>query len=181
MPSSRLIFLVVLVVGSIFSRLLPHPPNFTAIGAAAIFAGAFFSEGVYRRISFLIPLAAMVVSDWILGFHALTGIVYLALALNCWLGSRVHSQASVLKFAGTGLVTGTAFYLITNFGVWAFQDMYPHTLDGLMLCYAAALPFLGNSIAGDVLFTVALVSALRLAEKYLPAVRNAENPRAAQA
>lgn len=174
MPSSRLIFLVVLIVGSIFSRLLPHPPNFTAIGAAAIFAGAFFSQGLYRRISFLIPLVAMVVSDWILGFHSLTGIVYLALAFNCWLGSRVGSGGSLVKFGGVGLATGTVFYLVTNFAVWAFQDMYPHTLDGLMLCYAAALPFLGNSIAGDVLFTVALVGALRLAEKYLPAVRTAQ-------
>lgn len=177
MPSSRLIFLVVLIVGSIFSRLLPHPPNFTAIGAAAIFAGAFFSEGVYRRISFLIPLVAMLVSDWILGFHALTGVVYLALALNCLLGSRVGQSGSIVKYAGTGLVTGTLFFLITNFGVWALQDMYPHTLDGLLLCYAAALPFLGNSIAGDVLFTVALVSALRLAEKYLPVVRAAQTAR----
>jgi hypothetical protein len=178
MPSSRLVFLVVLIAGSIFSRLLPHPPNFTAIGAAAIFAGAFFSQGIYRRISFLIPLVAMVVSDWILGFHALTGVVYLALGFNCWLGLRVGSTGSGVKFAGAGLATGTLFYLVTNFGVWAFQDMYPHTLDGLMLCYAAALPFLGNSIAGDVLFTLALVSALRLAEKYLPAVRE---PRTAQA
>ena len=165
---------MVLIVGSIFSRLLPHPPNFTAIGAAAIFAGAFFSQGAYRRISFLIPLVAILVSDWILGFHALTGVVYLALALNCWLGSRVGSGGSVVKFAGTGMATGTLFYLVTNLGVWALQDMYPRTLDGLMLCYTAALPFLGNSIAGDVLFTVALVSALRLAEKYLPAVRSAQ-------
>lgn len=178
MPSSRLIFLVVLIVGSIFSRLLPHPPNFTAMGAAAIFAGAFFSEGSYRRLSLLIPILAMIVSDWVLGFHALTGVVYIALSLNCWLGSRIGQAGSVVKFAGTGLVTGTLFYLITNLGVWALQDMYPHTLDGLMTCYAAALPFLGNSIAGDVLFTVALVSALRLAEKYLPAVRSVQVVRA---
>lgn len=178
MPSSRVIFLVVLIAGSIFSRLLPHPPNFTAMGAAAIFAGAFFTEANHRRLSFLIPLFAMLVSDWILGFHALTGVVYFALAVNCWLGSRVGQTGSVMKFAGTGVVTGTLFYLITNLGVWALQDMYPHTLDGLMVCYAAALPFLGNSIAGDVLFTVALVSALRLAERYLPSVRGVQTARA---
>ena len=33
--------------------------------------------------------------------------------------------------------------------------MYPKTLGGLMLCYAAGLPFFRNAIASDVFFSAA--------------------------
>jgi hypothetical protein len=34
--------------------------------------------------------------------------------------------------------------------------MYAHDLHGLVHCYVAALPFLGNTVAGDMLWTTLL-------------------------
>jgi hypothetical protein len=34
--------------------------------------------------------------------------------------------------------------------------MYAHDLHGLVLCYVAALPFLWNTVAGDMLWTTLL-------------------------
>jgi hypothetical protein len=36
--------------------------------------------------------------------------------------------------------------------------MYPQTIDGLIACTIAALPFLKNTIAGDLFWGVALFS-----------------------
>jgi hypothetical protein len=37
--------------------------------------------------------------------------------------------------------------------------MYAHDLNGLVLCYVAALPFLYNTVAGDMLWTTLLFGA----------------------
>ena len=48
-------------------RLVPHPPNATPIAAMALFSGAVFSN---RALAYLVPLAAMWLSDLVLGLHA---------------------------------------------------------------------------------------------------------------
>ena len=52
----RFLLLVSMVVGAAAMRLLPHPPNFTPIGAMALFAGAHFGS---RLSAFSVPLLAM--------------------------------------------------------------------------------------------------------------------------
>jgi hypothetical protein len=48
------------------------------------------------------------------------------------------------------------FFATTNFAVWAFSGMYAPDLHGLVHCYVAALPFLWNTVAGDMLWTTLL-------------------------
>jgi uncharacterized protein DUF6580 len=43
--------------------------------------------------------------------------------------------------------------------VWAFSGMYAHDLHGLMHCYVAALPFLQNTVIGDLSWTTLLFGA----------------------
>ena len=45
-----------------FSRLIPHPPNFTPILSIALFCGVCFRS----KYIFLVPLFAMLISDFIL-------------------------------------------------------------------------------------------------------------------
>ena len=59
----------------------------------------------------------------------------------------------VLALAGAALAMSVGFFLLSNFAVWLVWNMYPHTLDGLAACYAAALPFFGTTLAGDALYT----------------------------
>ncbi|MDW8335083.1 MAG: DUF6580 family putative transport protein, partial [Bacteroidia bacterium] len=59
------------------------------------------------------------------------------------------------------------FFLVSNFGVWAVGDFYPHNAAGLVECYVAAIPFLGNTFAGDVFYGAVLFSPAWLAKKYL--------------
>ena len=76
-----------LLIGMIFvaagMRFLPHPPNFESIGAIALFAGAHFDD---KRWAFILPLAAMLLSDAVIGFHAQMPIVYGTFALVVCMG-----------------------------------------------------------------------------------------------
>ena len=59
----RIGILGLLVFSVALSRLLPHPPNFTPVGAMGLFGAAYFSR---KYLAFLVPFVAMWVSDLIL-------------------------------------------------------------------------------------------------------------------
>src|SRR5262249_19682571 len=50
----------------VVARLAPHAPNFTPVAASALFAGAVLRS---RALALAVPLAAMVVSDLVIGWH----------------------------------------------------------------------------------------------------------------
>ena len=53
----------IMIFAVAMSRMLPHPPNFTPVGAMALFGAAYFSR---KYLAFLIPLLAMWMSDLLL-------------------------------------------------------------------------------------------------------------------
>ena len=154
-------------IAAIF-RIVPHPPNFSPIAAMALFSGAYLPR---RGLAFVAPLGAMLVSDAVLGFHSGMPVVYGCVALIVALGFVLSSKKSAGRVVGAALASSLLFYLITNFAVWASGDMYPKTLAGLAACYAAAIPFFQNSLAGDLLFTALLFGGFALAQRYLPVLR----------
>ena len=60
----------------------------------------------------------------------------------------MRRAARVLLYLGTaGVVLGpTSFFIVSNYAVWVGSDMYPHTMSGVIACYAAALPFYRNDL-----------------------------------
>jgi hypothetical protein len=62
------------------------------------------------------------------------------------------------------------FWLWTNFGIWLVGDgsPYPHTVEGLVTCYYAAVPFLGYSLAGDLAWGLVLFASFQLVRKTAP-------------
>jgi lipopolysaccharide export LptBFGC system permease protein LptF len=60
---------------------------------------------------------------------------------------------TLMKTAGL-VVAGTfSFFIITNFAVWAMGGLYPMTIEGLMACYIAGIPFYGNTLLSTSLFS----------------------------
>lgn len=160
---------LVLLIGIIFAgaglRLLPHPPNFNPIGALALFGGAHVDN---KRCAFLLPMAAMLLSDAVIGFHAQMPLVYGAFVLIVWMGFALRERRTPLPVAGAALAGSTLFFVLSNFGVWAFDSIYPKTLEGLVSCYVAAIPFFGNTVAGNLFYTAVLFGAFALAERKIP-------------
>lgn len=173
----RFLALVGMILAAAASRLIPHPPNFAPIGAMALFGGACFA---HRRAAFVVPLAAMFLSDLAigllsgnlsLGLHRLIPVIYGSFALIVCLGFWLRPRRTVVPIAGAALASSVLFFGLTNFGVWALGSWYPKTWDGLVACYVAAIPFFQNTLLGDAVYATALFGGLALAEKGLPALR----------
>ena len=150
-------------------RLVPHPFNFSPIGAMALFGGAYGGIiGGRKSLSVLIPLAALALSDLVLGFHSTMPAVYGAFVLVTCLGLVLGPKASALKIGGMAFASAVLFFAITNFAVWAQSGMYARTFAGLVECYTLALPFFQNTLAGDLCFSAVLFGGYTLLTKAAP-------------
>ncbi|MFH1119985.1 MAG: DUF6580 family putative transport protein [Bacteroidota bacterium] len=171
-------FLVVtgIVLGLAFSRMLPHPFNFSPIAALALFGGARYSN---RFAAYLIPLAAVWISDLFLNyafygrfvpFYNGALITYLAFALIVLLGSVMLRRLTPGNLLFSSLSASLLFFIVSNFGVWAFSGMYPLNMSGFSACYAAAIPFLRNTITGDLIYSFAVFYAFAFAQQQFPSL-----------
>lgn len=146
------IFLAVsIVVLAAASRLVKHPFNFTPVAAMAIFAGCYLD----RKWAVILPLAAMFVSDYFIGFYdwPVMASVYAGIAAAFFIGRLISKRKKWYNIIAGSLSASIIFFIVTNFSVWAFFAWYPHTLAGLLNCFALALPFFRNTIMGDVIYT----------------------------
>jgi hypothetical protein len=148
-------------------RILPHPWNFTPIGAMAIFSGAMFRD---RRVAFLFPLLALFAGDLFVGLHRLIPVVYASFLLSVLIGTSLANNRGVLRIGGAVFLGALQFFLITNFAIWRVSDTYPHTPAGLAACYIAGLPLFGNTLAGDAVYATLFFGIFALAEKFFPAL-----------
>lgn len=154
MKNPRRVVLIGLIVLAALSRVLPHPPNFTPLGAIGLFAGAKFER---KSLAFLVAFASLFLSDCFLGFHALMPVIYGLFAMSVVLGrlvQRYSINAGSLAYLAAG--NAVIFFVLSNFAVWVFGSGYPKTLEGLVLCFTAAIPFFQNTVAGDLIYTMAI-------------------------
>lgn len=154
------------ILFAVLSRLLPHAYNFTPIGAIALFGAAYFSD---KKWALIVPLAALWLSDLYLNnivytayFDGLTwltgGFLYLygSVVMIVLLGYVLLKKVTFGRVLGGALGASVIFYVISNFGVWVTSPMYPPTLEGLITCYIAAIPFFHYTIAGNVIYSALL-------------------------
>ena len=146
------------VLLAIAVRFLPHPFAFTPIVGALLFFGA---RGSRRQM--WLPLAMFFATDIILTKfvysylfswdHFVTWAWYAAIL---WLGMGLRNNAKPWRIIGASLASSVSFFVLSNAAVWACWDMYPHNMGGLMMSYAAGLPFFRHALEGDLLFTCAM-------------------------
>src|SRR2546423_544781 len=85
-----------LILTAAFMRLAPHPWNFSAVGAMALFAGAQFRR---RWAALIVPLASMALSDAVLGGYPGLWLTYLSLGLIVCIGFLLRDRRNVLPIA----------------------------------------------------------------------------------
>lgn len=153
---------VILLVAA--SRLVKHPYNFTPITAMALFAGFYLR----KQWGIIFPLLGMLVSDYFIGFYdwKLMAAVYVGIGAGFYIGWFLQNRIKWYSVILSALVASILFFIISNFSVWFFYEWYPHTLAGLMQCFALAIPFFKKSLAGDLIYTGVLFGAYQLAQKY---------------
>jgi len=163
----RAILAAVMIILAAVVRILPHPWNFTPIGAMALFSGAMFRD---RRVAFLFPLAALFAGDIFVGLYRIIPIVYASFLLSVLIGTLLTERRTILRIGGAVFLGALQFFLVTNAAIWRAFDTYPHTPAGLAACYIAGLPLFGNTLAGDALYATLFFGTFALAEKFFPAL-----------
>ncbi len=152
---------ICLILLAVSLRILPHPANFAPLAAVSIFGGAVLP----RRLALWVPLAAMVLSDAVIGFHSLIGLTWGSYVLIALASSYLLRKPSFLKGGVLTLSSSLFFFVVTNFGVWVASGMYSHTWSGLVQCYTLALPFFRNTLLSDVIYTGLLFGTFSLVTK----------------
>jgi len=153
----RMIVIISLILAGVLFRFIPHWPNFTPIAAMALFGGTYLGR---RYLAFLVPFAAMFLSDLVLGFHAYMLAVYIAFGTTVMIGFILRGRVNIQNVALASITSSVLFYLITNFAAWLASPIYPPTFAGLMESYIAGLAFFNNGSYGLSFFMNELTSGL---------------------
>ena len=160
---NTIIVFVTLFLLAVLSRWVSHLWNFTLVGSAFIFAAAYFTD---KKISVVLMLLTMLISDYIIGFHSQMISVYLGYLVLLSFGFLLNTQSNRLKILGYSFAGTFAFYLISNFGVWTEGQLYPKTLAGLIDCYIMALPFYRNQLLSDVMGSMLFFEVAKQVTQY---------------
>lgn len=173
--------LCAMILLAAFSRIIPHMPNFSPLGAIGLFGAAYFAK---KWQAFLIPIVATWLSDLFInnviygqyfseftwfyqGFYWQYGSYLLIVLAGAFIFRKVNTQRII-----TGALASTVlFFLVSNFGVWASGTMYPTTFEGLITCYTAGIPFLKGTLLGDLCYSGVLFGVFALAQRQFPVLR----------
>ena len=148
-----------LVAIGVCGRLWQPTYNVTPFAAIGLAAGSLFGISL---TAVAVPIVALVISNVALpGYDStvMALVVYVSFACPVLFGSLVKRQGWVAVIGGS-LASSLIFFVTTNFATWALTQLYPHTLAGLTTCYIAALPFYRWMPVGDVVWSIALFTAL---------------------
>ena len=146
--------IILFIMIAVWFRLIPHLPNFTPVTSLALFSGLMLKR---KWLSLSVPLIAMILSDLVLGFSSISMWVYLGFAsitMIGWFLDKMNTKSILLS--------SLIFFIISNFGVWMLD--YPHTIEGLLMCYTLAIPFFGYSIMGDLFWGFTFKYSYKLLE-----------------
>ena len=167
--------IVALIFLGISSRFLflvdgvPSIPNFTAIGAVALF-GSYFLR---KKSSIVIPLLVLWVSDLVLNnvvyaeyFDSFSFFgdpwVYGGFVATILVGWYLIKKLSVKNVVSASILGALIFFIITNFSVWLTSGLYTKDISGFFTCYIKAIPFFRNALLGNLFFSAVLFGAYSL-------------------
>ena len=148
-------------------------PNFTPIGAIALFGGAYLKNKYH---AFLIPIASVWLSDLILNNFIFTfysdftwfypGFLwqYISFTLIIILGYFYLKKINFKNVFITAISSSVLFFIITNFGVWISGSMYTLDFKGLITCYVMALPFFKGTLLGFMCYSAFLFGILEFSK-----------------
>jgi len=177
------IALIVMIATSALYRVLPgRPYGFAPQIAIALLSGSLFVKN--KQFAFLLPIVCMFLSDLlyhvlyinhlspIQGFYEGQWQNYLLIAATAIFGFGLQTNR-VAQFAGNFIAAPTAYFLVSNFMVWASFGGYqrPMTSAGLIQTMVDGLPFYGYSVAGTLVFGAALFGGFKLLQPKLNPIK----------
>ena len=147
-------FIIISFVSIVVTRLIPHPPNFTSTLAIAFYLPALFGTKFL-----IVAISAFIISDLIIGMHQLILFTWGSLLL-IGLISR-YFKRNYFRFLGI-FFSCVIFFIVSNFGVWLFGDIYTKNFQGLLHCYTMAIPFFQNSLISSLVLSLIIEFVITL-------------------
>ena len=144
---------LIIISFGILSRVVVHTANFTPVLSLALLGGMYLKG----RQAVLVPLALMIISDCMIGFHNAMFFTWGSIILISVLGLHIKEKKSVATVLGSSICSALIFFVVTNFGSWL--AFYPHTTAGLRQCYILAIPFFRSTLVSSVSYSLVFYSA----------------------
>jgi len=153
---------IIMMTLLIISRMISDIPNFTATIALIMFTSYLIRD---KFQSVLVILVSQIISDLYIGIYSSMFFVYGAYVFIALLSPIIMNKLSFKSVLISSLVTPTIFYIVSNFGVWITGSTYPLSLDGLIMCYVAGIPFFDETLLSTVVFSVTIYVMMKLIVK----------------
>ena len=182
------------VIGRVYLRgLLPHTPSWyitiNGISQPIFMMDMFFIVAVVSLLSglllggiyaLIVPLLTMIITDIYYGNNYILLFTWSGFAMIGVLGHLVKKKRglsirNIPTIFGVGIIGVLLYDLWTNFGSWL--GWYPHTLDGLALCYTLAIPFtMWHILSSSMLILLVVVPIAYLKEHNLLKINSIIKP-----
>ena len=158
-------FVTALILIALFSRIIPHYPNFTPIIAISLFGGKYFEN---RNLAFFLPvfilwLSDLIINNFILDYYKTFTFFYpgfywqyLSVLMISFIGRNYINKISAFKLFGISFSSSLIFFVVSNFGVFVSSSIYTKDLNGLLLCYIKAIPFYYGTLISSIIYTFSL-------------------------
>ena len=146
-----------------FSRLIPHPDNFTPIIAIAIMGSYFFNN---INLSYLVVLFSMLIADFFIVFYGHVLFVYFPLFLIIMIFFKLSKKINFKNLFIFGFAGSLIFFMISNFGVWLVSGLYEKNINGLIECYFMAIPFFKNTLISTLIFSYLSLIIYKFSNKF---------------
>ena len=127
------------------SWFVPHPPNFTSLIALSFYVPFIFGRQFIPAV-----ILSFAITDLLIGYHYSTFFTWGSVLLIGLISN--HFGKTLIKRLSGALVGAIIFFIVTNFGVWV-SGMYEYSLNGIIACYIAAIPFFAYSAISTILFS----------------------------
>ena len=170
-----------IVLSAAFIRIIPHAPNFSPLGAMALFAGAYITN---RWLAFALPLLTLLISDALMGFNGWQYpdqiiSVYGTFLLISLIGRTLGSSKSIWRVGSASLASSVLFFAVTNLAVWAGgflhqPALYPLNPAGLVESYVAAIPFFHHTVFSDLVYSALFFGGYYILQINIPALSGRE-------
>ena len=172
MGNNKYILLTFIIFAVAFSRLIPHPLNYSPLGALALFAGAKFANKFW---GISVVILATFISDVVLNnffyktmfptftlFYNGWYIVYLSYGLIALLGYALLKKVTIVRVLGGAVMASIIFFIVSNFSYWTSYNLYSKDLQGLIMGYTAAIPFFKGTLIGTITWSMVLFGVYQL-------------------
>ncbi len=180
MLNPRTMTLVTMVLAAAVTRVIPHPWNFTAVGAMCLFGGAMFHR---RWAALAVPMIALLVSDIAIAYFqyggdlsSITLFKYVLFAAMVGMGMLLRGRATPANVGGMAVAASAMFFIASNFEYWLTGGLYPLTPGGLLTCYIAAIPFDQNTLYANLFYSAVLFGGLHLLQRQWPSLQGQWTP-----